>query len=48
MLYVLAMVAVVVGLDVLFFSHQFWLRLVVNIAIVVAFGTFYVRYLKRP
>jgi len=47
-LYVLAMVAVVVGVDVLFFKHQFWQRLIVNVGIVVVFGAFYFRFLKRP
>ena len=47
-LYVLAMVGVVVGVDVLFLRHQFWPRLIVNIGIVLVFGIFYVRFLKRP
>jgi hypothetical protein len=47
-LYVLAMVAVVVGVDVLFFRHQFWERLVVNVGIVLVFVAFYFRFLKRP
>lgn len=47
-LYVLAMVAVVVGVDVLFFRHQFWERLIVNIGIVLVFAGFYFRFLKRP
>lgn len=47
-LYVLAMVAVVVGVDVLFFRHQFWERLTVNVGIVLVFGAFYFRFLKRP
>ena len=47
-LYVLAMVAVVVGVDVLFFRHQFWLRLVVNVGIVLVFAAFYLRFLKHP
>ena len=47
-LYVLAMVAVVVGLDVLFFRHYFWERLVVNVGIVLVFTAFYFRFLKRP
>jgi hypothetical protein len=47
-LYVLAMVAVVVGVDVLFFRHQLWQRLAVNIGIVLVFGAFYFRFLKRP
>lgn len=48
MLYVLALVGVVVGVDVLFFRHLFWARLIVNIAIVLVFGLFYLRFLKRP
>ena len=46
-LYVLALVAVVVGLDVLFFRHQFWERLMANVGIVLLFGAFYFRFLKR-
>ena len=47
-LYVLVMVAVVVGVDVLFFRHRFWERLMVNIGIVLVFAAFYLRLLKRP
>jgi hypothetical protein len=47
-LYVLALVAVVVGVDVLFFRHQLWERLVVNIGIVLVFAAFGLRFLKRP
>ena len=47
-LYVLALIAVVVGVDVLFFRHQFWERLMVNVGIVLVFGAFYFRFLKRP
>jgi hypothetical protein len=47
-LYVLAMVAVVVGVDVLFFRHQFGARLLVNAGIVLVFAAFYFRFLKRP
>jgi hypothetical protein len=47
-LYVLALVAVVVGVDVLFFRDQFWERLAVNIGIVLVFVAFYFRFLKRP
>ena len=47
-LYVLAMVAVVVGVDVLFFRHQtwFWERLAANVGIVLVFGAFYFRLAK--
>jgi hypothetical protein len=47
-LYVLAMVAVVVGADVLFFRHLFWARLIANVGIVLVFVAFYLRFLKRP
>ncbi len=47
-LYVLVMVAVVVGVDVLFFRHQFWERLISNVGIVLVFAAFYLRFLKRP
>ncbi|MGA2530222.1 MAG: hypothetical protein ABSG36_13810 [Acidimicrobiales bacterium] len=43
-LYVLALVAVVVGFDVLFFKHHFWLRLMVNVGVVLVFAAFYLRF----
>lgn len=46
-LYVLALIAVVVGVDVLFFRNHFWPRLIVNIGIVLVFGAFYFRFLKH-
>jgi hypothetical protein len=46
-LYVVALVVVVVGVDVLFLRHQFWPRLLVNIGIVVLFGAGYFLFLKR-
>lgn len=46
--YLLAMVAVVVGVDVLFFRNRFWPRLIVNAGIVLVFLAFYLRFLKRP
>jgi hypothetical protein len=47
-LYVLALVAVIVAVDVLIFRHRFWERLVVNIGIVMVFAAFYFRFLRRP
>ena len=47
-LYVLAMVALVVGVDVLFFRNRFWARLMVNVGIVLVFAAFYARFFKRP
>ena len=48
MLYVLAMVTVIVGVDVLFFRNRFWERLLVNVGIVMVFAAFYLRFLKPP
>ena len=46
-LYVLAMVVIIVGVDVLFLKHQFWPRLLTNVGIVVVFGAGYFWFLKR-
>ena len=46
-LYVLLMVALIVGVDLLFLRNQFWLRLVVNIGIVLVFGVFYLTVLRN-
>lgn len=46
-LVVLVMVAVVVGVDVLFFRGHFWLRLMVNVGIVLVFGAFALRFLRH-
>jgi uncharacterized membrane protein len=47
-LYVLGLIVVIVGLDVLVFRHQFWERLMVNVGVVLVFVAFYLRFLKRP
>lgn len=47
-LYVVLMVVVVVGVDVLFFRNRFWERLMANIGIVLVFAAFYFRFLKYP
>jgi hypothetical protein len=47
-LYVLALVAVVIAVDILFFRHHFLERLLTNIGIVLIFGAFYLRFMKRP
>jgi hypothetical protein len=46
-LYVLALVAAVIGVDVLFFRNRFWERLMANVGIVLVFAAFYLRFLKR-
>jgi hypothetical protein len=47
-LYMLALVSVMFGLDILFFKHRLWERLVVNVLIILVFAAFYLRFLKRP
>ena len=47
-LYVLALIAVVVSVDILFFRHHFTERLIANVGIVLVFAAFYFRFLKRP
>lgn len=47
-LYIVLLVAVVVGVDVLLFRHRFWERLIVNIGIVLVFVAFYLRFLRTP
>ncbi len=46
-LYVVAMAAVIVGLDLLFFRNRIWERLMVNIGVVLVFAAFYLRFLGR-
>jgi hypothetical protein len=47
-LYLAAMVAAIVVVDVAFFRGQFWERLMVNIGIVLVFGAFYLRFAGHP
>jgi len=47
-LYVVAMAALIVSLDFVFFRNRFWERLMVNVGIVLVFGAFYLRFLRRP
>ena len=47
-LYVVAMAAVIVGVDFAFFRNRFWERLTVNIGIVLVFAAFYLRFFRRP
>ena len=47
-LYVVAMIAVIVGVDFVFFRNRFSERLIVNIGIVLVFAAFYLRFLRRP
>ena len=45
--YVLAMGAVIVAVDVLFFRNHFALRLAANVGIVLLFVAFYFRFLRH-
>jgi hypothetical protein len=44
-LYVAAMAALIIGLDVAFFRDRFWERLMVNVGIVLVFAAFYLRFI---
>lgn len=44
-LYVAVLVAVIVGVDVLFFRSRFWERLTANIGIVLVAAAFFSRFL---
>jgi hypothetical protein len=47
-LYVLAMIAVIVGLDVAVFRNRFLERLIANFGVVLLFAAFYLRFFRRP
>ena len=44
--YVVVMVAVILGLDFAFFRNRFWERLIANIGVVLVFAAFYLRFLR--
>ncbi len=48
-LYGVALIAVVVIVDVLFFRQRLWVleRLMVNVGIVLVFSAFYLRFMKN-
>jgi hypothetical protein len=47
-IYGVAMAAVIVGVDLLFFRNRFWERLMANIGIVLVFAALYFRFFNRP
>ncbi|HUI92687.1 MAG TPA: hypothetical protein VLX68_10605 [Chitinivibrionales bacterium] len=49
-LFPVAMIAVIVSVDLLFFRHRvwFWERLMANIGIVLVFVAFYLRFFRKP
>jgi len=46
-LYLVVMIAIIVGVDILFFKDRFWERLIVNIGIVLVFVAFYFRFFNN-
>jgi hypothetical protein len=46
--YVLSLIAAILAVDLLFFRHQFWERLTMNIGVALVFSAFYFRFEKRP
>lgn len=46
LVFIVAMIALIFGVDFLFFKDHFWARLLVNIGIVLVFAAFYLRFLK--
>ena len=46
-LYVVVLVAVIVGVDLLFFRGHFWERLAANVSIVLVFAAVYFVLLRR-
>lgn len=46
-IFVVVMVAVIVGVDLLFFRNHLWERLLANVGIVLVFVAFYWRFFKN-
>jgi hypothetical protein len=47
LIYVLVMVALIVTVDILFLRDHGWVRLAVNVGIVVVFAVLYLVFLRR-
>jgi type IV secretory pathway VirB2 component (pilin) len=47
LIYVLVLVVVIVGVDLLFFRHQFRERLIANVGIVLVSAAFYLRFMAH-
>lgn len=45
-IYVIAMIAVIVGVDFAFLQNRLWERLIVNAGIVLVFAAFYLRFFR--
>jgi hypothetical protein len=47
LLYVLAMIAIIVGLDVTLLREHFWARLTTNVIVVLLFALVYFRFFRH-
>ena len=47
-IYIVAMVIVIVGMDFAIFRHRFLERLLANLGLVLLFAAFYLRFLRPP
>ena len=47
-LYVIAMVALIIAVDIAFFRNRFAERLMANVGIVLVFAAFYLSFLRHP
>lgn len=48
MLFLVVMIALIVGLDIALFRNRFWERLMANVGIVLVFAAFYLRFFRHP
>jgi len=47
LIYILVMIAIIIGVDSLIFRHHFLERLIANIGIVLVFVALYLRYVHK-
>ena len=49
-IYIVALIAVIVTTDLVFFRHRiwFWERLMANVGVVLVFLAFYLRFMRNP
>ena len=47
-IYIVSMVSVIIGVDLLFFKGHIMERLLANVGIVLVFAAFYLRLMKSP
>ncbi len=44
---IVSMIAIIVAVDVIFFRHHVWERLMANVGIVLVFAAFYLRFFRH-